>query len=55
MRNFVLVQMAGNSSEMTAAQSEPQVVVSSAHGPDRAGPAAAAPMDQTWTPGLPAP
>lgn len=55
MRNFVLVQMAGNSSEMTAAQSKPQVVVSSTHGPDRAGPAATVPMDQTWTPGLPAP
>lgn len=43
---------------MTAAPSKPQDVVSGARGPDRAGPAAAAaaaPMDSTWTPGLPAP
>ena len=45
--------MAGNSSEMTVAQSKPQDSVSRAREPDTAGPAAAAaaaPMDSAWTP-----
>lgn len=42
MRNFDWAQMAGNSSEMTVAESKPQDSVSRAREPDTAGPAAAA-------------